>query len=101
MAKNFVIKSKKDAQHVVNNFYKFANNLYCENDEVYDAICFKNSNISSPYSGVTYLFKKNNKFYTFCEGQNWRDKQAEEIENIADFIYKNRKGINNRINTTF
>ena len=101
MAKNFVIKSKKDFRDVVNNFYKFSNDSYCENDEVYDAICFKNSNISTPYTGVTYLFKKSNKFYTLNEGQNWRDMEAEEIKNIADFIYKNRKGINNRINTMF
>ena len=102
MAKNFAIKSKKDAQHVVNNFINFTNDLYCEDDKVYDAICFKNSNISSPYyAGVTYLFNKNNKFYTFNEGQNWRDKEPEEIENIVDYIYKNRKGINNIINTIF
>lgn len=101
MAKNFVIKSKKDAQHVVNNFVNFTTDLYCEYDKVYDAICFKNSKISSPYVGTTYLFNKNNKFYTFSQGQNWRDKEPEEIENIVDYIYKNRKGINNRINTMF
>lgn len=102
MAKRFVIKSKKDAEYFVNNFVNFAVDLYCEYDEVYDAICFKDSNIVAPYNGgTTYLFYKNNKFYIFSQGQNWRDQQPEEVKDIVNYIYKNRKGINNRINTMF
>lgn len=101
MAKKFIIKSKRDAEYIVNNFANFASDLYCECDKVYDAICFKNSKISSPYTGITYIYKKDNKFYTFNEGQNWRDQQAEEVKDIVNYIYKNRKGINNRINTIF
>lgn len=91
MANKFIIKSKKDAQYIVDNFNYFADDWFID----HNAITFVD------YKSVVTFFKKDGKFYSYYECGNFHDMEPSEIHDVVSFIYKNRKGINERINRDY
>jgi hypothetical protein len=88
-ASRSLIKSKDDAEYLLNSMLKK------DGDEV----CFEDNTISMINGGTTCIKKKGSKYTEFSFGQNWRDQVSEERtkKKMIDKIFKNRKNINKYI----
>lgn len=84
----FLIRSKKDVKEFISNFSaKFATDAWGEG---WDAFFY------STYNGNNVLIQKDDGlFYDFWYNQNSYDREPSEITDIADYVWENRKFINN------
>jgi hypothetical protein len=84
--KMFQIKNKKDVNEFINNFSgKYAFDVWGEG---WDAFFY------STYNGNNVLIEKEDGFYDFWYNQNSYDREPSKIDDVAEYVWGNRKFIN-------
>ena len=58
-----------------------------------DIWIFRDSSISMVGGGATEIKKRDDSFYQFSQGPNWRDQEETYIADIHSFVWKNRADI--------
>ncbi|MGD7023053.1 hypothetical protein ACQCVK_10685 [Rossellomorea vietnamensis] len=89
-----MIRKLSDAKYFIANFSNYAEENYEDNSL---SITFKDASIQH-YKGYTRIrLNSEGEFLQYSFGTNWHDRSEQEIDLPIQFVWENRKSINNWI----